>query len=62
MRVLHLVERKFQGVSEACRLVETGSKVPLRPLPGLRISFKIGFGYFLLKRLQAAFKLGFSHG
>jgi hypothetical protein len=61
MRVLHLVEREFQGVSEACCLVETGGEVPLRPLPCLGISFKIGFGYFLLKRLQAAFELGFGH-
>ena len=61
MRVLHLVKSEFQGVSEACRLVETGGKVPLRPLPCLGISFKIGFGYFLLKRLQASLELGFSH-
>jgi len=62
MRVLHLVERKFQGVSEACRLVETGGEVPLRPLPCLGISFKIRFGYFLLKRLEASLELGFGHG
>jgi hypothetical protein len=61
MRVLHLVESEFQGVSEACRLVEAGGKIPLRPLPCLGISFKIGFGYFLLKRLQASLELGFSH-
>jgi hypothetical protein len=30
-------------------------------LPGFRISFKIGFGYFLLKRLEASLELGFSH-
>jgi hypothetical protein len=62
MRVLHLVESEFQGVSEARRLVETGGKVPLRPLPRLGISFKIGFGYFLLKRLEASLELGFGHG
>ncbi len=37
MRVLHLVESEFQGVSEARRLVETGGEVPLRPLPGFGI-------------------------
>lgn len=62
MGVLHLIESEFQGVSEACRLVETSGEVPLRPLPRLRISFKIGFGNFLLERLQASFKFGFGHG
>jgi hypothetical protein len=62
MRVLHLIESEFQGVSEARRLVETGGEVPLRPLPGLCISFKIGFGNLLLKRLEASLELGFGHG
>jgi hypothetical protein len=31
-------------------------------LPRLGISFKIGFGYFLLKRLEASLELGFGHG
>lgn len=62
MRVLHLVESEFQGVSEARRLVETSGKVPLRPLPGFRISFKICFGNLLLKRLEASLELGFGHG
>jgi hypothetical protein len=31
-------------------------------LPGLCISFKIGFGNLLLKRLEASLELGFGHG
>lgn len=59
-----LAPRRAQipGRLQARRLVETGGKVPLRPLPGFRISFKICFGNLLLKRLEASLELGFGHG